>query len=156
MPEILVDSNLLVLTVVGSVDRRLISRHRRAKLFTEEHFDQLLYLMGEASRVCVTPNTLTETSNLLDYGERSLRYEYRSALKGLVESDVVELVVPSEEAVGRMEFLRLGITDCALLALVSADRWLVTTDLDLYLAGLSLFPGSVVNFTEYVDQAAQA
>ncbi len=156
MPEILLDSNLLVLTVVGNVDRHLIGRHRRTKPFSEYHFEHLLDIISRASRVCVTPNTLTETSNLLDYGERNMRYEYRSALKGLVEDDVIELVVPSVEAVGRLEFLRLGIADCALLALLSSDRWLITTDLELYLAGVALFPNSVVNFTEYVDKAGRA
>lgn len=153
IPELLIDSNVLVLGIVGMVDRRQISRHRRARLFTEDHYDYLLDLMNRATRICVTPNTVTETANLLDYGDRSMRYQYRSAFKGFVQSDVVELVVASEEAVDSLEFLRLGVTDCVLLTLVSANRWLLTADLDLYLAAVSRSPGAVINFTEYVEQA---
>ena len=63
-----IDANLLVLLVVGSAGRDYISKHRRLRRFSKEDYDLLLRLIRKAKgtrRVFVTPNTLTETSNLL-------------------------------------------------------------------------------------------
>ena len=60
-----IDANLLLLLVVGSVNRDAIARHRRLREFTRDDFGILLNLINQVERVLVTPNTLTETSNLL-------------------------------------------------------------------------------------------
>ena len=44
-------------------------------------------------------------------------------------------------------FVRLGLTDAALLEIVTAGSPLVTVDLDLYLAALERNPDAVLNFT---------
>ena len=54
-----IDANLLVLLVAGSVDTRLIGRHRRLREFTVEQYEGLRELVGAAERVFVMPNTLT-------------------------------------------------------------------------------------------------
>ena len=65
--QIVIDANLLVLLVVGAVDRRLVGKHRRVKNFAMEDYDLLLDLLQETPHpVVVTPNTLTEASNLLE------------------------------------------------------------------------------------------
>ena len=60
-----VDANLLVLFVVGSESPDLIPKHRRLKGYLAEDYDLLFLLLDEVDQVFVTPNTLTETSNLL-------------------------------------------------------------------------------------------
>ena len=60
-----IDANLLVLLVVGSTDRDLIPKHRRLRVFAKEDYDLLIRFITQVDRVYVTPNTLTETSNLL-------------------------------------------------------------------------------------------
>ena len=60
-----IDANLLLLLIVGSVGRDLIAKHRRLRRFTVEDFDRLINLLDRVEQVLVTPNTLTETSNLL-------------------------------------------------------------------------------------------
>ena len=60
---IVLDANLLLLLVVGLTSRAYISKHKRLQGYEELDFDLLICLIGSAN-VIVTPNTLTETSNL--------------------------------------------------------------------------------------------
>ena len=62
-----VDANLLVLLVVGNVDQDLIAKHGRLEEYTAEDYETLLDLLSQTrqSQIYVTPNTLTEASNLL-------------------------------------------------------------------------------------------
>ena len=59
-----IDANLLLLLVVGSVSVDAISRHRRLRVFTQDDYGIRIDLIAQVDRVLVTPNTLTETSNL--------------------------------------------------------------------------------------------
>ena len=145
--EAFIDANLLVLLVVGSVDRRQVGAHRRARRFTPEDYERLLGMIGALERVLVTPNTLTEASNLLK--SRSDRRSDRRFLDRLrlVIDRSEEVVVASAEAARNAEFPRLGLTDAALLEAVSEERPLITTDLDLYIAALSKGENAAFNFT---------
>ena len=60
-----IDANLFVLLVVGSVERDLIGKHRRLREYSVEDYNTLVILLEQVVQVFVTPNTLTETSNLL-------------------------------------------------------------------------------------------
>ena len=46
----------------------------------------------------------------------------------------METYIPSNVAVQRQEYLRLGLTDSVLLELTVSSAFLLTTDLGLYLA----------------------
>lgn len=144
-----IDANLLVLLVVGSVGRDLITKHRRLRgAYTAEDYDILVDLISPVNRVLVTPNTLTEASNLLAYHaepERSLLFNMLRAL--IHESE--EIIVASEAASNNGEFGRLGLTDAALLELITTEAPLLTADLDLYLAAIAKGHDTVVNFTHY-------
>ena len=150
--SLLIDSNLLVLLVVGETDRNLVRRHRRLTMFREGDFERLLEFIGEAEAVCVTPNTLTETSNLLPYGVQSQRFELFRTLQQMIEERFVEVVVPSDSAARRSEFAVLGLTDAVLLELLSSERRLLTIDVDLYLMAASLEPNAVISFAEGTDR----
>ena len=128
-----IDANLLVLLVVGSVGRELIPKHRRLQDYTAEDYDLLLATIGQVERVFVTPNILTEASNLLgQHGEPERSYLFE-AFRSIIE-DTVEIVVASEVASSNSEFIRLGLTDSALLEAVTEDIPLITVDAGLYSA----------------------
>ena len=55
-----------MLLVVGLVDRRLVGKHRRAITFEPRDYDRLVEFIREAGQIFVTPNVLTEASNLLE------------------------------------------------------------------------------------------
>ena len=94
MAGLFIDSNLLVLLTVGSVGRDLIAKHRRLREYTAEDYGILVDLLSRFDQVFVTPNTLTETSNLLehapDHGARS------SVVEGAAHNRLVAGSNPAE------------------------------------------------------------
>ena len=141
-----IDANLLLLLIVGSVGRDLIAKHRRLRKFAAEDFDRLIDLINRVDRVFVTPNTLTETSNLLSQHADPERSRFFNRLRFIIQESK-EIVVASTDASRNNAFERLGLTDAALLEVVTAETPLVTVDLDLYLAALAKGQDTAVNFT---------
>lgn len=141
-----IDANLLVLLVVGTTDRGLIPKHRRLRRFTEDDYDLLVDLIIGDGPALVTPNTLTEASNLLAQHRNPERSRLFDVLRLFIE-DTKEVVVASVDAAGNNSFNRLGLTDAALLEVVTTDTPLITVDVKLYLAALAKGPNTAVNFT---------
>ena len=61
---ILVDTNLLLLYFVGSLDLNRIERFKRTRKYTIPDFHVLVQLLTYFGRVVITPHILTEVSNL--------------------------------------------------------------------------------------------
>lgn len=142
------DANLLVLLVVGSESRELIPKHRRLEHHSEEDFDILLELLENADRLYVTPNTLTETSNLLGQHREPERSLLMIRLHHLIH-DSSEIVVASVDVSSNSKYQRLGLADAALLELATKETPVLTVDFGLYLAGLESGEERAVNFTHY-------
>lgn len=144
-----IDASLLVLLVVGSVGRELISKHKRLRgAYTAEDYDILLNLISPVDRVFVTQNTLTETSNLLAQHAEPERSQLFDKLRTLIQESE-EIVVASEDASSNSAFRRLGLTDAALLELITTESPLLTADFDLYRAALAKGDQAAVNFTHH-------
>lgn len=111
--------------------------------FVPEDYDRLVDLAA-SRQICVTPNTLTEVSNLIgDEGDP----RFLQALGALVLGDSEETLIPSERAVRDSAFPRLGLTDAVLLDAISPERPLLTVDLPLFATATRREPRSAVNFT---------
>ena len=146
MAGLFIDSNLLVLFTVGSVGRDLIAKHRRLREYTAEDYEILVDLLGKVDQVFVMPNTLTETSNLLAQHGDPERSRFFERLRAIIQKSE-EVVVASVEASDNSSFGRLGLTDAALLEVITAETPLVTVDLDLYLAAVESGEARALNFT---------
>ena len=125
-----IDANLLLLLIVGSVGRDLISKHRRLRRFTVEDFDRLINLLAQ-------------------HGDPE-RSRFFDRLQFIIQESK-EIVVASTVASRNNAFKRLGLTDAALLEVATAETPLVTVDLDLYLAALAKGQDTAVNFTHFQD-----
>ena len=141
-----IDSNLLVLLIVGSEGKDLITKHRRLRKFSAEDFDTLKNIVSEVDRVYVTPNTLTEASNLLAQHGDPERLRFFERLRFVIDESE-EVVVASKVASRNHSFQRLGLADAALLEAVTEERPLITVDLGLYLAATAKGENTAVNFT---------
>lgn len=148
---LLIDTNLLVLFVVGTAAKEYIAKHKKLTEFTVEDYDLLVKLIARASEVLVTPNTLTETSNLAAYINEPARSKVLDVLR-MVSIDSQERYVPSSAAARRSEFIRLGLADAALLEATAAEKvTLLTADFNLYHAALA--KGSqALNFNHLRDR----
>lgn len=61
---ILVDTNILLLYFVGSVNPKRISQFKRTNQFNVDDFQLLVQILGYFQKIVTTPNILTEVSNL--------------------------------------------------------------------------------------------
>ncbi len=153
MPPVdyLVDANLLTLLIAGRVNRTLIEKHRRLSGYTPEHYDILVNFLSGARRVYVTPNVLTEASNLLGQHADPERSELMVALREVIFRSE-EIIVKSADASRNKAFTRLGLADAALLELLATqETTLITVDLDLYLAALDN-GANAMNFTHLLER----
>lgn len=137
MPGTLVlDANLSILVAVGLTKRDYIPKHKRLQGYDEIDFETVTRIIENSTKLVLTPNVLTETSNLINYIGEPIRSEVMSVFGRIINS-TVEKVIESRLAVQRPEYLRLGLTDAVLLALTqSLKGTLLTVDLGLYLAAL--------------------
>lgn len=142
----MIDANLLVLLTVGLTDRDMIADHRRLRRFSDEDFDTLISLLELVDEIYVTPNTLTETSNLLGFHRGSERGPVFETLRQLIDESI-EVVVPSRDAAKQSSFVDVGLTDAGLLTQISEERPLLTVDLELFGLARMIHPDAAVNFT---------
>lgn len=134
--ELLVDSNLLVLYVVGNVNPARIAQFKRTSRYSAWHFQLLLRLLQPYERLLTLPHILTEVSNLtdLDGKETDLaRLVLRETVRCLHEEPIQSLVAAEGDL-----FRRLGLTDSAIAELAHLQGIdVLTDDLDLHLALLA-------------------
>jgi hypothetical protein len=129
---VLVDSNLLVLLLVGSVNKRRILDFKRTQNFAIEDFDLLSGLINWFGRLITTPHVLSQVSDLTDLPGKDLR-TIRELFGTLVEQ-MEESYELSKVLVTHDLFSRLGLTDAAISTVCARGDLVLTADLDLQLA----------------------
>ena len=136
---ILLDTNLLLLFVVGRIDPNIVGRHKNLRAYTVADYELLIAQLRKATRILVTPNILTETSNLLAQIGEPDRTQLFTGFQTLIQAMNVidEFHVPSTTAAGRGEFVRLGLADAVALVEHDDDFTLLTVDGPLYHAALA-------------------
>lgn len=136
---ILVDTNSLILIVLGLMDPRLINTHSKTSIYEEEDFEHLMTFIGDLKNIVVTPNILTEVDNLLNNFSGNLKYPYINAfIKLITESS--ETYIRSMEVVEAHKFFNFGLTDSVILELAPKIDCLITSDSRLsdYATGMGI------------------
>ncbi|MGE3782841.1 MAG: hypothetical protein AB7H71_08875 [Alphaproteobacteria bacterium] len=133
MVSVVLDSNLLLLLVVGIADRTYIKKHKRLQAYNEGDFDLLRQLIAPMSTIVVTPNILTEASNFAQQIAEPARARIATAFAALLDG-LDEQYVSSTQAAAQPEFSRLWLTDSGILNRMTNEHVLLTADLSLYLA----------------------
>jgi len=118
---ILVDTNILLLYLVGSLDINLIRNFSRTAMFTEKDFDFVSRFIDSFTVKITTPHILTEVSNL--FGNRT---DLHVILKGFLKL-VDEKFLESIEVADTKPFLDFGLTDTAIIE-TSKNSYLILTD----------------------------
>jgi predicted nucleic acid-binding protein len=131
--SVVLDANLLVLLVAGHTDKSLIERHKNLGAYDADGFDLLVETLAEYSQVVLTPNTLTEASNLLRQIGDPDRSRVTRMLGHLIRGHEERYIV-SKHAAAEKTFGRLGLTDAALLVVAREYGSLLSADNALYLA----------------------
>ncbi len=127
---VLVDTNLLVLFLVGTVNRQRIPNFKRTGDFTIEDYDLLVRLIDWFGQLIATPHVLSQVSDLTDLTGNELA-EIRELFKVLVEN-IEESYDTSRLLVGDPAFKRLGLTDAAIATVCSRGVLVLTADAQLH------------------------
>lgn len=128
---ILIDTNILLLWVVGTVNKKRITKFKRTQQFVPEDFDLLLRIISNFSKVITIPQILTEVNSLTNQlGEPERSYALMIIKEAI--NQFIEIYSPSQEIAKHSEFSRFGLTDCGI-SLTASNQYLVLTD-DLKLA----------------------
>ena len=123
---IFVDSELLILYIVGSTNHRLLGNTKITSNFDENDFILVTEVLDAFKHRITSPHILTEVSDLL--GETN---EFHHTLQKFIEF-ADEKNLPSIEIAKGDSFLKLGLADSAIIE-ISKDSYLVfTDDQDLY------------------------
>lgn len=133
MTTYVIDTNLLVLLVVGETGRRNISAHKRTSRYSADDYDVLLQIVSPPNSFTVCPHVLAEASNITRHTREPLLSKVTLALGAFVKT-TTERAVPSTAAIDHGGYARLGLTDAVLLTLVASEGTLLSDDLDLCLA----------------------
>ena len=129
---VIVDTNLLLLLLVGSVDSALILKYKRThnRAFTVEDYKTLLRLLAMFDIIVTTPHILTETCNFLfqikeNYG-RSVALAFAKFVVGCRERRP-----ESRRLVNADGFLKIGLTDASILDVKPRRYLVVSVDAEL-------------------------
>jgi hypothetical protein len=132
---LLVDTNLLLVIIVGRYNPRRIGSFKRTAQYTPADFGALEQLIARFAIIATTPNIMTEVDNLAR--QLPIR-EHGAVSRSLSEAALAlhETHRPSGELLRAPDHVRLGISD-AHSCLLAAQRLLLTDDMDLWGAARS-------------------
>lgn len=127
---ILIDTNALIILIIGQIDSRLIDTHKRTSIYEEQDYYDLLSVIVKIENLIVLPNVWTEVDNLLNSFNGEQKHLYITKITETIKS-TSEQFISSIIGVNSNSFLDLGLTDSLLLNLAKECELLITTDSSL-------------------------
>lgn len=127
---ILIDTNALIILILGLIDRRLIDTHKRTSIYEEQDYYDLLSVIVEIENLIVLPNVWTEVDNLLNGFNGEQKHQYITKITETIKS-TSEQFMSSLIGVNSDSFFDLGLTDSLLLNLAKECDLLITSDSNL-------------------------
>lgn len=128
--DLLIDTNLLIVLLVGSTDKTFISKVKTTKAYTKNDFELLKKLI-KYFRIVTTPHILTEASNLCEKAEKFYKEKIFKMFSQMAIS-LLEAQIPSNEAVLTPAFLKLGLADSVIFNLAKKGLIVLTDDFELH------------------------
>jgi rRNA-processing protein FCF1 len=140
--QLLLDTNLLILYLVGSYDPDRISHEKHTNIFNRDDF-HLLRDFLQNFELIVTPNILTELANLMDTLNKKTEMRLFAYLSTFINR-WDETYIASKD-IHTPAFLKFGLADSVIHSLAEQGIIIMTVDFPLYhyLSGLNL---GVINF----------
>lgn len=124
---ILVDSNALIVLLIGLIDPKLFKTHKTTSIYDEADFRELLYVIGDLEQIVVLPNIWTEVDNLLNSFSGNYRHQYINIVTKLIK-ETSENYIESKTGTECHSFYDLGLTDSLVLEQAKSCKLLITSD----------------------------
>lgn len=142
---IIIDSNLLLLLIIGTINKNHISNFKRTSAYIPEDYDTLNLFVSQFKNIITSPNILTEASNLAN----SLSGKYKVAFSNVFANSIrvlEEKYVSSKNAADNPIFHKFGLTDTTILELIKGQYLLITDDFKLSAYAVEKLNLDVLNF----------
>lgn len=125
--DVIIDSNLLLLLLIGNYNKSLIGKKWTSK-YTIEDFLKLKKLISRFSRIIVTPQILSEISNLAknQVGENFFKLFLENNIKILLDSH--EEHTHKQIILENNKVFTLGITDAGIIETCKKTKNLLITE----------------------------
>lgn len=144
--RLIIDTNLLLLLVIGAVEGgRHIRNSDRLNAFTTLEYDNILKIMAEYDDIFITPYIATEVSNLIDLDGHARTLAYEIA-QNLFSKEFKKIEVDLATDCDSEFFGRFGITDASLINL-APDYYILTSDHRLLGPLFASSPDTIIPFS---------
>jgi len=131
MSSVLIDTNLLLLLIVGFYNRDLISIHKRTKAFMPKDFDLLVKCINRYNILWVTSHCLAEVSNLIKQTYKKQAKELMAFFSVFI-AKVKETHISKDIIFKNGTLPRLGVADTGIIIKSKRVSCVLTIDFDLY------------------------
>lgn len=131
---IVIDTNLLLLFLIGIFDIKLVEKARKIRKYSLEDFHKLISIVDYfGNSITLTPNILTEVCNHSENLNQETDFKFFKNLEQLLLK-YSEHHEPSSTIISKNQtcFYKLGLTDSTILNLARQNTLVITDDLPLY------------------------
>ena len=122
---VVIDTNLMLLLVIGTYDPERIPTFKRTIKYTERDYKLVLDLISRFARRVTIPNILTEVDNLSRQTAEGEHSHISRTMSRLLDN-LVEVYRPSASVVGTQIHAQVGLSDALIISL--AEEHLILTD----------------------------
>lgn len=131
--SLILDTNLLLLYLVGNYDKKYITKFKKTAEFTEEDFRILTNLIKEfGNKVIITPQILAEISNHSKKIKEPKFSEYMNCLIKTLKKFEEKYIKMTDLLNSPRNLIKLGFTDVSILeAGKKYDCLILTKDFEL-------------------------
>lgn len=133
----LIDTNSLVILILGLLNVKHLGKHKRASIYDEDDFIELLDFIEDPKNLVVLPNVWSEVDNLLNDFAGAEKYPYIQQIIEIIQNSS-EIYLDTQSSTVHYAFPNLGITDSLLLTLGKDYDALITSDSQLSDYALSM------------------
>lgn len=150
---LLVDTNLLVLLVIGSVSETAIASNKRLSAYTLTDYKLLMSFINQFKTLFTTPHILTEVSNLI--GCETKPQQQGLEILNLLAQRMEEMLPASSETMSLYpkSYLKFGLSDASIHRVATDNLLVLTDDLNFcyYLQGQNILALNFNNLrTDYL------
>lgn len=131
MKDILIDTEALVLYIVGTINGEYLNtnrKHKKISVYSKHEFD-IVVSLANSHRLIASPNVWTEVDNHLNdnlYGNE--RYLYFQMMDKLISNSIEKYIETRVVLNEYQKFTEIGITDSVILELAKNCECLISGD----------------------------
>jgi len=151
--KIVVDTNLLLLLLIGATDKNYIETFKRTSMFTKNDFIFLFEILKRYDNIITTPNILTEVDNFTknikipNYRNKAIYYFSKWLSCGFIEEEFIETKILCNDNC----FMYFGLADASIAKISREKIGVITKDKRLY-DELIYHNIPAINFNSYMEK----